>query len=69
MTDELTAELIRALRAVVVCLEHHIKHEAARLHMSPETLCPCMENEVAHARAVLARAEEVGPVAWPTTSH
>jgi hypothetical protein len=55
--SETEARLVKMLAAVTHCLETHIAEEAHRSHCTPAEYCPCTDNEIAAARALLAHYE------------
>jgi len=51
--------LVTSLKAVLVCLEQHIKDEAERYGVKALVLCPCTETEIKQAKALIAKLEIV----------
>lgn len=49
--------LLAALKECLNALETHLRDDAKFLGTKPETLCPCMENEVSRGKAAIALAE------------
>lgn len=56
MTD-LEKKLTEALRETLRSLEAHLQDEATEKNVTVEQLCPCYQNEVVRARAILKEAE------------
>jgi hypothetical protein len=48
------ARLVKALAQITVALQAHITVEAHRAGCKPEDFCPCTDNEIATAVALLA---------------
>lgn len=47
------AKLVAQLLAVTISLQTHVREEAHRRHCTPSEYCPCTDNELARALALL----------------
>ena len=57
-------KMLDSLKAVLRSLEAHLDDESRRLGVPRSQLCPCDEQEVAQAKAIIAEAEREPPISF-----